>query len=42
MILCPKCNNIANYNSYFNTFICEYCDWIELAVDNDDDEEEEG
>lgn len=37
MILCPKCNNIANYNSYFNTFICEYCDW--LAVDNDEEEE---
>ena len=41
MILCPKCGNIADYNSYFSAFICEFCDWIELAVDNDDDEEEE-
>jgi len=30
MILCPKCNNIADYNSYFNAFICKYCNWIEL------------
>lgn len=37
MILCPKCGNIADYNSYFSAFICECCDWIELAVDNDDD-----
>lgn len=23
--ICPKCNSLANWNSYFSAFICENC-----------------
>jgi hypothetical protein len=27
MILCPKCKELASYNSYFARYFCNHCGW---------------
>lgn len=27
VVICPKCKNLAYFNSYFGAYICENCNW---------------
>ena len=29
IIICPECGDLAYYNSYFGTYICESCAWAD-------------
>ncbi len=30
MKLCEKCNEIVTFNSYFNAYICDHCNYREV------------
>lgn len=32
MKLCPRCNNIVGFNSYFGAYICSNCKWRDDTV----------
>jgi hypothetical protein len=34
LILCPVCNKIAHYNSYFGRYICTKCRWRGKSADD--------
>jgi hypothetical protein len=29
-IICPKCRHVMNWNSWFQAYICEECDHVEI------------
>lgn len=33
-IICPSCNKLASWNTYFQRYVCSYCGWEDYEASN--------